>query len=121
MQGVGSTKDSTPKLYKAEEARPKEHGYSGDRATFNDFRADVVNWASSEFAQVDSYLDWAYGQTQTITDAMKQVSGFGSELDVFDRQFRRELWSFLKEDSEARESIKHTKPCEGLEAWRCLS
>ena len=36
-------------------------------------------------------------------------------------QFRRELWSFLSDQSEAQEIISHTGVTEGLEAWRCLS
>ena len=119
--GPGNPNTTPPDLAKVKEARPADKGFGGERAKFPDFRLDVVNWASRRFADVGKYLDWAYSQTVPISAvAIAQADPTG-EMREFDRQFRRELWSFLTPESEARHAIKSTGTSEGLESWRLLA
>ena len=117
--GSEGCKDGRPRLMKLKESRPKEGGFGGDRVSWREFRDDVINWASGAYPQVEEFLDWGWAHVGPVK-LDDVIAELGSEADDFGRQFRRELWSFLKPDSEAREVIKHTSPSEGLEAWRLL-
>ena len=117
----------------AKTGRPKEHGFGGERHKWKAFKSEVVNWASGMYPHAKAYLDWAAGATESIEGGPDNIditdggvvshclSGEAlAELRGFANQFRRELYSFLTEGSEAQELVEGLDQSQGLEAWRLL-
>ena len=109
-----------PSLAKLKSARPADGGFSGSREAYEEFRKSTISWASADYPQVEEYLSWAEEQADVIDAKAIEASGMGHAMKLFNQQFRRELWSFLKPESEARDMINDCGVGDGLEAWRLL-
>ena len=109
-----------PCLAKLKSARPADGAFAGARDNIVEFRKSVVSWASADYPGVDEILRWAEERTDEVTAAAVQGSGLDAQAAALNQQLRRELWSFLKPESEARDVIQHTGVHDGLEAWRIL-
>ena len=117
--GSGGHESKGPNLSKLKSSRPKDEGFGGEREFWQEFRKSVVSWASADFPEVETYLTWAEGQTEPV-ETSKLEAALGPLAVAFHRQLRRELWSFLRPKSEARDTIDHVQVQDGLEAWRLL-
>ena len=118
--GLGGPNDRAHALANLKSSRPAEGEFDGRRENYDEFRKSTISWASAQFPDVESYLSWAEDQTRAISAEDVESSSLGPLGVSFHRQFRRELWSFLKPKSEARDIINDCGVGDGLEAWRLL-
>jgi hypothetical protein len=118
--GLGGPNDKTHNLAGLKSSRPADGEFDGSREHYDEFRKSTISWASAHYPEVESYLSWAEDQTRAITGEDVESSGLGPLAVSFHKQFRRELWSFLKPRSEARDIINDCGVGDGLEAWRLL-
>ena len=107
-------------LAELKSSRPSEGDFDGNRDNYDEFRKTTISWASAHYPDVEMYLAWAEDQTTPITPDSVEGAGLGPLAVNFHKQFRRELWSFLKPKSEARDIINDCGVGDGLEAWRLL-
>ena len=93
--------------------------FDGNRDHYDEFRKSTISWASAHYPDVEVYLSWAEDQTRATTAEDVAGENIGHLAVTFQKQLRRELWSFLKPKSEARD-INDCGAGDGLGAWRLL-